>query len=252
MKPETIFFRMFYFFLCKFNLVFSSFLFLIGSQFITFFSFPLPLPVKIRKRFRENLLMWFARFINSINLNIHFYKKNIYQENFKKPAMIISNHVSVIDTPLILSLTSKLVIITNDWIIRSKFTWLLKKYSNFCMIDDNIELSMNYLKEKIQDGYSILIFPEGATSPYKIKRFHKGAFLMAEQLKLDILPLLIVASGEFLGKESFFKYPGKIHLTLLQRITPENESFGQGFSNRTKEICAFYRDEYKKLSSKPL
>ncbi|NVO01699.1 MAG: 1-acyl-sn-glycerol-3-phosphate acyltransferase [Bacteroidetes bacterium] len=166
--------------------------------------------------------------------------------NFEKPSLIISNHVSVLDTPLILSLTSKLVIITNDWIIRSKFTWLLGKYSNFCMIDENIDDSMDFLKKKIGEGYSVLIFPEGISSPNRIKRFHKGAFLMAEQLNLDILPLLIVGKGQFLEKNSFFKYPGKISITILPRITPENIDFGNNFNERTKRICQYYRYEYDK------
>ena len=231
---------------CRIKQIFSFSLFLLGSQFITLFSLPLPLPKKTRKRFRENVLMVFAKFINAINFNVSIRKFNPQKVNFEKPSLIISNHVSVLDTPLILSLTSKLVIITNDWIIRSKFTWLLGKYSNFCMIDENIDDSMDFLKKKIGEGYSVLIFPEGISSPNRIKRFHKGAFLMAEQLNLDILPLLIVGKGQFLEKNSFFKYPGKISLTILPRITPENIDFGTDFNERTKGICQYYRSEYDK------
>jgi len=41
----------------------------------------------------------------------------------------------------------------------------------------------------VKDGYSIVVFPEGTRSPDgTIKRFHKGAFYLAEQLNIDIVP----------------------------------------------------------------
>jgi len=37
------------------------------------------------------------------------------------------------------------------------------------------------LKPKVARGYSIVIFPEGTRSKnFKMKRFHKGAFFLAE------------------------------------------------------------------------
>jgi 1-acyl-sn-glycerol-3-phosphate acyltransferase len=36
---------------------------------------------------------------------------------------------------------------------------------------------------KTDEGYSVLVFPEGSRSPDStIRRFHKGAFLIAERL----------------------------------------------------------------------
>lgn len=52
------------------------------------------------------------------------------------------------------------------------------------------------LRDKVKQGYSVIVFPEGTRSQDgKIGRFHKGAFFLAEQLKLDILPILVYGNG---------------------------------------------------------
>jgi len=194
--------------------------------------------------------MWFARFINFINFNISIKKFNFNSGEFKKPAVIISNHISVTDISLFLSLIPRLVIIINNNIRHSKYEWLLKKYANLYQINENIDTSLNFLKDKIDKGYSVLIFPEGIRSLHRIRRFHKGAFMFAEMLKVDILPVFIKADGDFLNKNSFFRHSGKIQLHVLSRISPDNIDFGINYDERTKNICQFYRKLNKELTDK--
>jgi uncharacterized protein len=226
----------------KIKFLISLFLFVIGSQLLTIFTFiPLPFNKQTKKRFRENILMRFAGFINLISLNIKIKKYNTCNEKFKTPSIIISNHVSMIDISLILSLVPHLVIITNPRMKHSRFDWILRKYSNLHLISEDMAASIEFLKEKIRNGYSILIFPEGVRSPFMIKRFHKGAFMLAEKFNVDILPIFIKAEGDFLYKDNFFKNKGKIDLHILNRITPDNKVFGNNYEERTKSVCQYYR-----------
>ena len=67
-----------------------------------------------------------------------------------------------------------------------------------------------HLKEKIKQGYSLVVFPEGKRMfSNKIGRFHKGAFLLAQELNLDILPLYIHGNSEVLPKGDFIIYDGE-------------------------------------------
>ncbi len=229
--------------------LFSLLLFIIGSQLLTIFTFlPLPLNRKREKRLRELILMHFARFVNFISFNIKITKFNETKESFKIPSIIISNHISMIDISLIIGLTPRLVIISNPEMMNSRYGWLLKKYANVHAISEDINSSFNYLNQKLREGYSILIFPEGVRSPYKIKRFHKGAFMIAEKFKIDILPVLIKAEGHFLNNNSFFRYRGNIQLYILERIAPDNINFGNNYEERTKMICQYYRNKNIELS----
>ena len=49
---------------------------------------------------------------------------------------------------------------------------------------------------KIEEGYSIAVFPEATRSfDGDLIRFHKGAFMLAEQYDLDILPVVYYGTG---------------------------------------------------------
>jgi 1-acyl-sn-glycerol-3-phosphate acyltransferase len=231
----------------------STLLFFIGSQLLTLFAFfPLPFRLRTGKRIREKVLMFFARFINSINYNVKIKRSGNSKEKFETPAIIISNHVSVIDIVLVIALTPRIVMITNPGVKNSKFEWLLRKFANLHLIEEELDKTVNYLRERMENGYSVLIFPEGVRSPDRIRRFHKGAFVFAELLNADILPLLIKAEGDFLRSKSFFRYPGLLSLEILERIKPENKEFGENFEERTKLICQYYRNLKDKDSDKTL
>lgn len=229
--------------LIKIRFLVSLLLFIIGSQVLTFFTFfPLPMRKLPKKKLREKVLMHFARFINFISFNLKIRKFNRNKEDFKIPAIIISNHVSYIDIPLIISIVPRLVLITNPNIKHSRLEWIMRKYTNLHLISENLDESVDYLKKMIIDGYSILIFPEGVRSPYRIRRFHKGAFMFAEMFNLDIIPVFNKAEGDFIEHDSFFSNTGKIDIHVLDRITPENKKFGVNYEEKARNICQYYRD----------
>lgn len=222
--------------------LFSLFIFLFVSQLLTVFTiFFIFINKNSMRAFRSLVLMWFARFVNAINFNLKIEKRNEYNERFYVPSVIISNHVSVVDISLILSLCSKMVILTNSSLMKSRFIGLLEQYAILFEMPEDLDEGLYELKQMQSQGYSILVFPEGKKSANKIQRFHKGAFLLAEKLEMDILPLLIEAEGEFIDRNSFFKHTGMIRLKVLRRIKPDNKDFGMNYSERAKKICQYYR-----------
>ncbi len=107
---------------------------------------------------------------------------------------------------------------------------------------------MEKLKEKIDQGYSLVVFPEAERSyTNDVKRFHKGAFYLAEQFNLDILPLYIHGNSEVLPKGDFIIYDGSITVKVGTRISKDDMSFGKNYSERTKRINAYFRKEFAKL-----
>jgi 2-polyprenyl-3-methyl-5-hydroxy-6-metoxy-1,4-benzoquinol methylase len=122
--------------------------------------------------------------------------------------------------------------------------------ADFYPVAQGAENSISVLADKVIRGYSIVVFPEGTRSvDGDIKRFHKGAFYLAEQLNIDIAPILIHGTGYTMTKGDFLLKDGTITIKYLPRIKPDDISFGANYTERTKLISRYFKEEYKKLST---
>ncbi|MEJ5103501.1 MMPL family transporter [Chryseobacterium sp. MYb328] len=192
-----------------------------------------------------------AKFLTSVLYSNPFVKKKVIKnpnEDFSKPAVIIANHTSFLDTLAIAMATHKIIYLVNDWVYKSPVFGKLVRALGFYPVSQGIENGMDKLKEKIAQGYSLVVFPEAERSyTNDVKRFHKGAFYLAEQFELDVLPLYIHGNSEVLPKGDFIIYDGSITVKVGDRISKDDVAFGKNYSERTKKINAYYRDEFAKL-----
>jgi len=197
------------------------------------------------------LIMLFCRIIVYINITIRKTLINYNSSTLKEPAIIISNHQSHLDLVLLLMLHPKIIVLTNDWVWNSKFYGLIVRYADYYPVTEGYEKSVELLRKKVKDGYSILVFPEGGRSETgKIKRFHKGAFYLADKLNLEILPVIIRGSGNCLTKGEFFLRSGRITVKIFDRINLKDGKFGDTYLLQAKSMAKFYREEFEKLKLK--
>lgn len=82
--------------------------------------------------------------------------------------------------------------------------------------------SLEDAKVNLEKGTSIVIFPEGTrTGSDKMSQFKRGAFKMAYDLKLPILPVTVVDTYKIFGKEFYSIMPGKVKLKIHEPIEIE-------------------------------
>ena len=176
----------------------------------------------------------------------HINKAN---ERFQHPAIIIANHQSFFDILVLLSLSSKILMVTNHWVWHSPFFGAIIRYVDFYYIGEGYEQYMERMRKKVKEGYSIAIFPEGTrTYNGKMKRFHKGAFYLAETLQLDILPILLYGNNKIIAKAQPFNIrKGIIYTEILPRIPADDLSFGTTYQERTKRISAYMKEGYARI-----
>ncbi|MBU2938191.1 MMPL family transporter [Lacinutrix sp. C3R15] len=208
----------------------------------------IPISKKLKmSRFHKVL----STFMKSVLYTNPFVKKSIInasQEDFKKQAVIISNHTSFLDILAIGMLHPKIIFLVNDWVYNSPVFGKAVKLAGFYPVSNGIDNGLSHLQTKVDQGYSLMAFPEGTRSnTNKIKRFHKGAFYLAEQFNLDIIPVLIHGNSEVLPKGSFIIKNGSITLKVLDRITTKNTNFGTNSRERTKAISTHFKNEFNKL-----
>ena len=175
-------------------------------------------------------------------------KKRIYDKelaDFSKPSVIISNHQSFLDILCIVMQHPKLILFTNNWVWNSPVFGVVARMADFYPVSSGAENSIELIAGRVKQGYSIAVFPEGTRSPNGVvKRFHKGAFYLAEQLKLDIQPVMLHGTGYSMTKGDFMLKDGRISIKYLPRISAGDASFGDGFAERTKLISQYFKKEY--------
>ncbi len=171
-------------------------------------------------------------------------------DTFSQPSIIIANHSSIVDILLTILLYPKLILLTNQWVWNSPILGSVVRLADYYPVGEGVEDSIDMLRDRVKDGYSIVVFPEGTRSPDQtIKRFHKGAFYLAETLALPVRPLLIHGAGYTVPKGTFYLNPGQFTLKFLPAIPIQNSDFGVTYSERTKGISRYFKHEYASLAS---
>jgi len=166
--------------------------------------------------------------------------------NFNKPSIIISNHTSFLDILSILRLHPKIVMVVNKWVFSSPLFGSAIRFADFIPAFTSIDENLETLKKLISQGYSIAVFPEGSRSPDgQIRRFHKGAFYMSEKLKIDITPIMIHGINYVQPKHDLHLKNGLADMTVLPRISFDDNNFGIGYKERTKRISAYFKKEFQ-------
>lgn len=208
-----------------------------------------PAPLKTRKNIYHTLRHYLTK--SMIYVNVHVRKKiiNLENEQFEKPAVVICNHHSVIDSLLMQSLNPKLILMVNDWVWKDPFMGPIVRLGGFIPKEAGYDENLIKIKALIEEGYSLAIFPEGSRSETpELNRFHKGAFYMAEKLRVDIVPIIFHGTAFVQGKEdSAILKKGRITVKYLPRISPDDKTYGEGYAQRTKLISRYFKAEYAKM-----
>jgi len=159
----------------------------------------------------------------------------------KQPALLISNHVTDIDAPLILSALPfrwrlRLAIamsgeLLREWRSSKKLTYALgaSLFNVFSLPKKSgFRKSFAYAGEAIDRGFSVLIFPEGhETKDGAMQPFRSGIGLLASELNVPIVPIKLDGLWELKQRPRYFVRSGTVSVTFGEpvqfdaRETPE-------------------------------
>lgn len=196
----------------------------------------------------HRLLQRISMFFNRIYPGSGTNYENPYGETFSNPALIICNHQSHLDLPVIMGISPRLILLTNDWVWNNRYFGNIVHYADFLPVSAGMDVIVPRLRELRDKGYSIVVFPEGTRSDdCTVQRFHQGAFLLAQELQLDIVPMVIHGAGYYLAKSDFMFRRGKITLRILERVPYQADN-----DMLLRKQASMYRklitDEHNKMS----
>lgn len=80
-------------------------------------------------------------------------------------------------------------------------------------------------EEKITDGVSMTIFPEGQrTYTGKMGRFKRGAFIIAKEMGLPVVPITVNGAYDVMKIHTYLVNPGKLELIVHEPIPTKDLS----------------------------
>ena len=155
------------------------------------------------------------------------------KQHFKKGKQYIVtfNHNSLMDVPL----SCPYVPGANKTIAKSSFA-RIPLFGFFYMkgsvlVDRKSERSrkrsFDKMKEVLREGMHMLIYPEGTRnrSNESLKKFHDGAFKLAEVTGHDIIPAVLFNTKKALPLDKkFFLWPTKLELHFLKEVKSKGKT----------------------------
>jgi putative phosphoserine phosphatase/1-acylglycerol-3-phosphate O-acyltransferase len=167
-----------------------------------------------------------------------------------RPAVFIFNHQSSIDVAVIGSL------------VRRDLTGVAKKElghdPRFALIGYIVDIAyvdrgdsaqaraaLAPAVEKLRSGVSIAIAPEGTRSATRrLGRFKKGAFHLAMQGGVPVIPIVIRNAGDVMWRGSFLIRPGTVDVAVLPPI-PTDDWTVEELDERVGEVRARFLETFE-------
>jgi HAD superfamily hydrolase (TIGR01490 family) len=143
----------------------------------------------------------------------------------QRPAIFIFNHQSILDGFIVMKLLRQDVTgVAKKEVASQPGFGQFAKFAGMAFVDrGNTGKAVDVLApvvEKLREGYSIAISPEGTRSPTpRIAPFKKGAFHMAMQGQVPIVPIVIRNAGELFWRGSTFMRSGTADIAVLPPIS---------------------------------
>jgi 1-acyl-sn-glycerol-3-phosphate acyltransferase len=165
------------------------------------------------------------------------------------PAIYVSNHASQLDIPILfLAVNRPLFYVAKMELKKVPFLGHYMRVMGMIFVDrKNRERAMENLRTAVQDiasGKSIAAFPEGTRSKTdEMLQFKRGAFVIAHEGRIPVVPVVIKGSRKALPSGSYFIKPATVEVEILS--IENSEMFfmmsPEGMANYTRERIAAHK-----------
>lgn len=159
-----------------------------------------------------------------VNLNVKG-EKHLWSH---RPAIFVTNHQSILDGFIVPYLLQEKMFVMGKKEARDlPLIGKTMEMAGFILFDrhdpEKARAACDAAAENIRNGYSLAIAPEGTrTHTQKLAPFKKGAFHIALQTRVPIIPIVIKNATEFLPRGSLFVQPGMVDIEVLKPISTRN------------------------------
>ena len=173
--------------------------------------------------------------------------------DMQKTSFFISNHVNLFDPFVLYCAIPQFV---RGWELESHFEipvygWLMKRFGNVPVPDirrpADLKRMWRLTRDAVGRGTSLIVFPEGKrTRDGHVDEFQDGAFRVAQQLEIPIVPVSIVGSFQHFRTGHWMFWPAEIRVILHATIDTAGlvKEDVPELRNRVKETIARPVEEF--------
>lgn len=219
----------------------------------------------IFKKIGKGLFKGFVRclfFLSIVYFKIRFFSKVIYTDKkavkaaTKKPCIFICNHTSHSDGLFVTRMTAKYrpyTYVARDW-YEKKFAKPFFDALDYIPLDRK-ELDTSWLEkglEKIGEGYSVLIFPEGKTSKGAMNEFKPGFLYLAKRADIPVIPMCVIGKYKtFRRQKLVIGEPVKMDLKEKGRPGAVLKKYSEACQAEVQKLIDAYSPKKEKTDTTP-
>ena len=159
--------------------------------------------------------------------------------------VIVANHQSSLDIIMILATFPKVKFMVADWVLKSPLFGVISRFLGYYGRSEGYEKSLERLKKDVEEGWSLAIFPEGTRSlDGRIRRFHKGAFYLASNSGVPVIPVVFYGNWRIAPKNHGFNMLEGLSVThVMSPVASE----GVEYHELASRVTSIVKTEYAVL-----
>jgi len=176
---------------------------------------------------RQNWIYWWANWgarnwLRLTGVKVHVTGREHLDP--KQPYVFVANHQSYLDAAPLFAFTGRRVgVIAKKELLNAPILGFGMGFVNVIAIDrSNRERAVETLKiatDRLRSGVSFIVCPEGTRAqPGEMLPFKKGAFHMAVQAGVPIVPIALKNSDVLMGKGTREAWPGTIDMVMMPPV----------------------------------
>jgi 1-acyl-sn-glycerol-3-phosphate acyltransferase len=141
-----------------------------------------------------------------------------------RPHLFVANHKSLADVFLLCLLPWEMKFLSKESIFRIPLLgWQMRTIRDIPIVrgdKESAKRAIEAMRDRLTRGSSVIVFPEGTRSQDgSIAPFREGAFRLAIELGVDVVPLAVAGTENTLPKHSLVFRPTSASVTVLPPVS---------------------------------
>jgi 1-acyl-sn-glycerol-3-phosphate acyltransferase len=161
--------------------------------------------------------------------------------SYNKSYIIVANHESATDILAVYLLGINFRWLSKSSIFRLPLLGRAMRWAGYIPIERGNRhshvLALQQSAACIKQGVPVLFFPEGTRSVLgHPKEFKTGAFRLAQDLNVGVLPIVLYGAGKLLKRRSLAPHAATISVLVLPMTHPQPEETSETFTRRVEHM----------------
>jgi 1-acyl-sn-glycerol-3-phosphate acyltransferase len=242
--------------ICATGLCFITFM--LGALLVTSLVFPVlnlfPLPKTSKQRHIRHLIYWSFRFFMGYMRYLgpikSFETHGIEHMQNGGPYIFIANHPTLIDIVAIMSCVPFCTCIIKKSLWDHFYLGKVVRSAGY-IVNDHATQLIEACQTSFNNGYSLVIFPEGTRSPaYGIHPFNRGAAQIALRLGIPVVPIVITYNCPTLMKGQAWyevpRYPLRLTLQFHPPLAMPAERYHEAnLPRKVRSLTRYFEDFFR-------